>query len=128
MRAVYQMFRGQMSDAQVLAAAGSDLSAQFFANLYAGLYLEATGNATPRAGASPLPPSRASPPPAGTCTTSRASTSRPLVDRNTQDAAKKTTDTKRFPCSVLLSNESLRGSETQSSIGACSEAPRLQKD
>ena len=46
MREVYQMFQGRMTAAQVLAAAGSDLSAQFFGRLYVGLYLEATGDAT----------------------------------------------------------------------------------
>ena len=44
MRQVYEMFRGTLTEAQVMAAAGADPSAQFFANLYAGLYLEATGN------------------------------------------------------------------------------------
>jgi lipoprotein NlpI len=45
MREVYQMFLGRQTQAQVLAAAGSDASAQFFARLYIGLYLEATGDA-----------------------------------------------------------------------------------
>jgi len=44
MRQVYEMFRGTLTEAQVMAAAGADPSAQFFANLYAGLYLDATGN------------------------------------------------------------------------------------
>ena len=44
MREVYQMFQGRATPAQVLAAAGSDLSAQFFGRLYVGLYLEATGD------------------------------------------------------------------------------------
>jgi lipoprotein NlpI len=44
MREVYEMFRGRATEAQVLRAAGSDRTAQFFANLYVGLYLEATGN------------------------------------------------------------------------------------
>lgn len=43
MREVYQMFQGRATPAQVLAAAGSDPSAQFFGRLYVGLYLEATG-------------------------------------------------------------------------------------
>jgi lipoprotein NlpI len=43
MREVYQMFQGKMTQAQVLKAAGSDPSAQFFARLYIGLHLEATG-------------------------------------------------------------------------------------
>jgi hypothetical protein len=45
MRQVYQMFKGDMTPEQVLAAAGSDPSAQFFARLYVGLYLEAIGDA-----------------------------------------------------------------------------------
>ena len=45
MREVYQMFQGRATPAQVLAAAGSDPSAQFFGRLYVGLYLEATGDA-----------------------------------------------------------------------------------
>jgi lipoprotein NlpI len=44
MREVYRMFKGEMTQAQVLKAAGSDPTAQFFARLYIGLYLEATGN------------------------------------------------------------------------------------
>lgn len=44
MREVYQMFQGRATPAQVLAAAGADLSAQFFGRLYVGLYLEATGD------------------------------------------------------------------------------------
>ena len=44
MREVYQMFKGDLTQAQVMTAAGSDPSAQFFARLYVGLYLEATGN------------------------------------------------------------------------------------
>jgi lipoprotein NlpI len=44
MREVYQMFLGRMTQAQVMKAAGTDPSAQFFARLYVGLYLEATGN------------------------------------------------------------------------------------
>jgi lipoprotein NlpI len=45
MREVYQMFQGRMTQAQVMKAAGSDPTAQFFARLYIGLYLEATGDA-----------------------------------------------------------------------------------
>jgi lipoprotein NlpI len=45
MREVYQMFQGRTTQAQVMKAAGSDPSALFFARLYIGLYLEATGNA-----------------------------------------------------------------------------------
>jgi lipoprotein NlpI len=44
MREVYQMFQGRMTQAQVMKAAGSDPSAQFFARLYVGLYLEAIGD------------------------------------------------------------------------------------
>jgi lipoprotein NlpI len=44
MREVYRMFKGELTQAQVMKAAGSDLSAQFFARLYVGLYFEATGN------------------------------------------------------------------------------------
>jgi lipoprotein NlpI len=44
MREVYRMFKGELTQAQVMSAAGSDPSAQFFARLYVGLYLEATGN------------------------------------------------------------------------------------
>ena len=44
MREVYQMFQGRATPAQVLAAAGADLSAQFFGRLYVGRYLEATGD------------------------------------------------------------------------------------
>jgi tetratricopeptide (TPR) repeat protein len=43
MREVYQMFRGAMTPAQVLAAAGTRPDAQFFAHLYVGLYYEALG-------------------------------------------------------------------------------------
>lgn len=45
MREVYQMFQGRMTQAQVMKAAGTDPTAQFFARLYVGLYLEATGDA-----------------------------------------------------------------------------------
>jgi lipoprotein NlpI len=44
MREVYQMFRGELTQAQVMKAAGADPGAQFFARLYIGLYLEATGH------------------------------------------------------------------------------------
>ena len=43
MREVYQMFQGRMTQAQVMKAAGTDPSAQFFARLYVGLYLDAIG-------------------------------------------------------------------------------------
>src|SRR6188768_2120395 len=45
MREVLQLFQGRMTTAQVMKAAGNDPSAQFFARLYVGLYLEATGDA-----------------------------------------------------------------------------------
>lgn len=44
MREVYQLFQGRLTQAQVMKAAGADPSAQFFARLYIGLYLEATGD------------------------------------------------------------------------------------
>ena len=44
MREVYRMFKGELTQAQVMKAAGTDPSGQFFARLYIGLYLEATGN------------------------------------------------------------------------------------
>jgi len=43
MRQVYDMFRGTLTPEQVLEAAGSQVSAQFFAQLYVGLYFEALG-------------------------------------------------------------------------------------
>ena len=45
MAEVYRMFAGTLTEAQVTAAAGAEPSAQFFAHLYIGLYLEATGDA-----------------------------------------------------------------------------------
>jgi lipoprotein NlpI len=45
MREVYQLFQGRLTQPQVMKAAGADPSAQFFARLYVGLYLEATGDA-----------------------------------------------------------------------------------
>ena len=44
MRGVYRMYKGELTQAQVLKAAGSNASAQFFARLYIGLYLEASGD------------------------------------------------------------------------------------
>src|SRR6185295_5347710 len=44
MRQVYEMFRGTLKPEDVLAAAGTSLSGQFFARLYLGLYFEAMGN------------------------------------------------------------------------------------
>ena len=46
MREVYEMFRGTMPPDAVLAAAGQSLSARFYAELYVGLYYEATGDRT----------------------------------------------------------------------------------
>jgi lipoprotein NlpI len=44
MRQVYEMFRGALKPEDVMAAAGDRPAAQFYAHLYVGLYLEATGN------------------------------------------------------------------------------------
>ena len=44
MRQIYEMFRGTLSPEQVLQAAGSQPAAQFYAQLYAGLYFEALRN------------------------------------------------------------------------------------
>jgi lipoprotein NlpI len=44
MREVYQMFQGTLTPEQVIAAAGGSASGQFYAELYVGLYYEATGN------------------------------------------------------------------------------------
>ena len=46
MREVLELFRGKMTTDQVMAAAGSSLSGQFYGHLYVGLYYEATGNTT----------------------------------------------------------------------------------
>ena len=43
MRQVYEMFRGALTPEQVLSAAGSRPDAQFYAQLYVGLYFEALG-------------------------------------------------------------------------------------
>lgn len=45
MRQVYEMFRGAATPAEVLRAAGAQPSAQFYAQLYLGLYFEAIGDA-----------------------------------------------------------------------------------
>lgn len=42
---IYEMFRGTLTPQAVLAAAGSDLESQFYAEAYVGLYYEGTGNA-----------------------------------------------------------------------------------
>lgn len=44
MRQVYEMFRGTLPPEAVLTAAGSQPSAQFYAQLYLGLYFEALGD------------------------------------------------------------------------------------
>jgi len=44
MREIYAMFQGRATTAQVLKAAGTSVRAQFYARLYSGLYLEATGD------------------------------------------------------------------------------------
>ena len=50
MREVLELFRGRMTTDQVMAAAGSSPSGQFYGHLYVGLYYEATGdNARARA-------------------------------------------------------------------------------
>jgi lipoprotein NlpI len=43
MREVYEMFRGRLEPSAVLVAAGSRPEGLFYAHLYVGLYLEATG-------------------------------------------------------------------------------------
>jgi lipoprotein NlpI len=47
MRQIYQMFRGELEPAAVLAAAPGDAAAEFFAQLYVGLFYEAMGRAAP---------------------------------------------------------------------------------
>src|SRR6185436_16536666 len=44
MREIYEMFKGTLQPDAVIAAAGNDLSGQFYAELYVGLYYEATGD------------------------------------------------------------------------------------
>lgn len=44
MREIYQMFQALVPVGVVLNAAGSDPSARFYAELYVGLYFDATGN------------------------------------------------------------------------------------
>jgi lipoprotein NlpI len=44
MREIDQMFRGRLDPADVLSAAAGNTSAEFYAHLYVGLYLEATGD------------------------------------------------------------------------------------
>jgi lipoprotein NlpI len=45
MRQIYEMFRGVMKPDEVMAAASTQPSAQFYAHLYEGLYYEALGDA-----------------------------------------------------------------------------------
>lgn len=47
MREVYEMFRGSMPPAAVMAAAGPRPEGQFYANLYVGLYEHAVGDHAP---------------------------------------------------------------------------------
>ncbi|HKE87717.1 MAG TPA: hypothetical protein VKB50_28380 [Vicinamibacterales bacterium] len=44
MREIYQMFKGTLTPDAVLKAGGNDLSSQFFAELYVGLYYDALGD------------------------------------------------------------------------------------
>ena len=44
MREIYEMFKGTLSPEAILKAGGQSLSGRFFAELYVGLYYEATGN------------------------------------------------------------------------------------
>jgi lipoprotein NlpI len=46
MREIYEMFRGTMKPEAILAAGGTQPSSQFFAELYVGLYYDATGDRT----------------------------------------------------------------------------------
>ena len=46
MREIYQMFRGTMKPEEILTAGGNDPSGRFFAELYVGLYYDATGDRT----------------------------------------------------------------------------------
>jgi len=45
MNEIYRMFRGELTPERVLASAGGQIEAQFYARLYAGLYYEALGDA-----------------------------------------------------------------------------------
>lgn len=44
MREIYEMFRGELAPEAVVEAAGTRPSAQFYAQLYVGLYFEAVGD------------------------------------------------------------------------------------
>ncbi len=46
MREIYEMFRGTMTPDAILKSAGSEPSSRFFAELYVGLYYDATGDRT----------------------------------------------------------------------------------
>ena len=46
MREIYQMFRGTMTPDAILKVAGDEPSSKFFAELYVGLYYDATGDRT----------------------------------------------------------------------------------
>lgn len=50
MRQIYSMFQGEIPPVKVIDAAGPSLEAQFYAHLYAGLYLEALGKGSDAAG------------------------------------------------------------------------------
>ena len=43
MRQVYEMFRGKLTPAEVMKAAGNDAEGRFYGNLYVGLYYDALG-------------------------------------------------------------------------------------
>jgi lipoprotein NlpI len=45
MKQVYELFKGTLTPEQVVAAGAGSASGQFYANLYLGLYYEATGDA-----------------------------------------------------------------------------------
>jgi lipoprotein NlpI len=45
MREVYELFRGKLTPADVMRAAGSDAEGLFYGNLYVGLYFDVTGDA-----------------------------------------------------------------------------------
>ena len=46
MREIYEMFRGTMTPVEILTAGRTQPSSQFFAELYVGLYYDATGDRT----------------------------------------------------------------------------------
>ena len=75
MRQVYEMFRGTHVARQVLKAAGSRDSAQFYAHLYVGLYFDALRDTGGRSSTSRWRPPIGTPTRAATCTPSRRSIS-----------------------------------------------------